>query len=173
MFHHPAWAVDSYISGPPAGGTLQIKSTKPRPETVWVTLYLQPILLVFTLAKKETCLRDILANHWGSFPSSFYPLPCPITCTSCVYKESRTNSLDCSYFFQSTLLTLCHPMSTGMPHILDICCRPSDTSVTRWNAYLVSKRDLWRIDILYLPVLCCKYPGREQLPLSDKFQSME
>ena len=24
MFHHPAWAVSSYSSGPPAGGTSQI-----------------------------------------------------------------------------------------------------------------------------------------------------
>ena len=24
MLHHPAWAVGSYISGPPAGGTPQI-----------------------------------------------------------------------------------------------------------------------------------------------------
>ena len=25
MFHNPAWAVGSYSSGPPAGGTFQIK----------------------------------------------------------------------------------------------------------------------------------------------------
>ena len=29
MFHHPAWAVGSYSSGPPAGELPKYKSTKP------------------------------------------------------------------------------------------------------------------------------------------------
>ena len=31
MFHHPAWAVGCYSSGPPAGGTPQIQVNKPSP----------------------------------------------------------------------------------------------------------------------------------------------
>ena len=40
MFHHPAWAVGSYSSGPPAGELPKFLSTEPRCTTTCRTLYI-------------------------------------------------------------------------------------------------------------------------------------
>ena len=39
MFHHPAWAVDSYSSGPQPRELPKSKSTQPRFAKRWATLY--------------------------------------------------------------------------------------------------------------------------------------
>ena len=56
MFHHPAWAVGSYISGHQPGELPKSKSTQPRFATRWVTLYLFPLWLKTT--------QMILALRW-------------------------------------------------------------------------------------------------------------
>ena len=48
MFHHPAWAVGSYSSGPPAGGTPQIQVNKTQSARTWDALYTAGSLLQST-----------------------------------------------------------------------------------------------------------------------------
>ena len=71
MFHHPAWAVGSYKSGPPAGGTPQIyKSTQPRYLTTRVILYV--LRLKNHLKSYYTCRRWTPDNQ----PNTDYSSSC-------------------------------------------------------------------------------------------------
>ena len=59
MFHHPAWAVGSYRSGPPAGGTPQSKSTQPsrKPDAPDCTIFENSNYTHFSNTK-------VLSRYW-------------------------------------------------------------------------------------------------------------
>ena len=78
MFPHPAWAVDTCNSGPPAWERLRFESTQPRSTRRWATLYmyflnLSQYLVIFTSnngGARPRIRRLFLANSGRPRPST-------------------------------------------------------------------------------------------------------